>query len=605
MVPLRVLMLFVFITAGSRVGYSQPLLEENLREKIAGAGSDSERIVRLGQLADYYYANKDFDRGDSLIEKQFMLAGASLSQNLNILAYFTNPGYRSTGVSTTNRSKNAINYIKRALAYAKEHDLPDYMALAYSNLSAIYNTDGALEEAFKNASLAFTTALNTPNDSAKVICAIQLGNTYLQRSDILMAFRTYNNAQNIAVQKGKEYLLPPVFHAMGVLYKRLDKIEASKEYIFRSLAINKKRNHAKGMINDYIFLAKLSNYSAGKEYLQEALLLATNSQDVPLRIEAGRILFSHMMLQEKPPVMLAYLEENPEIKNVFINTGPHYLDWMLAEIYFYGGAPDSALTYFRLAEPAFISGYDLNSRKNFFSEYASCLQALERIPEAIDGYIRSAELARSASDLRSLKAFASELKDLYRLQGDYRRAFEYSVLFDNYKDSVDLLSREKDIALLELANEEKEQQQQAELAAESQRRRHNLQYMLITIIIATVFVLLIMVGMFRVSAFTIRLMGFFSLIFLFEFIILLLDTWIHHLTHGEPWKIWIIKIGIISIILPVHHFLEHKLIHYLMSHHLIALRSRIRLFPFVKRKKKSPPHKEAGEIDSENSGGVS
>jgi hypothetical protein len=106
-----------------------------------------------------------------------------------------------------------------------------------------------------------------------------------------------------------------------------------------------------------------------------------------------------------------------------------------------------------------------------------------------------------------------------------------------------------------------------------------------------------MIGMFRVSAFTIRLMGFFSLIFLFEFIILILDKWIHHLTHGEPWKIWLIKIGIISILLPVHHFVEHKLIRYLMSHHLITLRSRIRLFSFFSRNKKPLPGQAAGEGD--------
>lgn len=593
---MRLLLLLLWVVS-NKTARAQPFIEESLRQKITASGSDSERIINLGHLSAYYYANKDFEKGDSLIEKQIMLAGASLNQNLILLAYFNNAGYRSTGASTTNRSKNTVNYIKRALDYAKEHDLTEYMAMAYSSLSALNNTDGLLEEAFKNASLAFTTVLNTGNDSAKVICTIQLGNTYLQRSDILMAFKTFTNAQNIAVLGGKENLLPPVYHAMGILYKRLGKTETAKEYIFRSLAINKKSRNVQGMINDYIFLAKLSNYIAGKEYLQEALHLAGSLQQVPLKIEAGKILFSHMMLQEKPPYMLAYLEENPELKNVFINTGPHYIDWMLAEIYFYGGSTDSALHYFKRAEPAFTTGYDLNSRKNFFGEYASCLQALQLIPEAIICYQRSAELARSAADLRSLKNFTGALKDLYRQQGDYRQAFEYSILYDNYKDSVDLMSKEKDMALLEVANEEKEQQRQLELAAANDRRRHNLQYMLITIIIATAFILLIMIGMFRVSAFTIRLMGFFSLIFLFEFIILILDKWIHHLTHGEPWKIWLIKIGIISILLPVHHFLEHKLIRYLMSHHLISLRSRIRLLPLFKKSKKNLPGQTAGEGD--------
>jgi hypothetical protein len=113
--------------------------------------------------------------------------------------------------------------------------------------------------------------------------------------------------------------------------------------------------------------------------------------------------------------------------------------------------------------------------------------------------------------------------------------------------------------------------------------------MLITIIVALAFVLLIMIGMFRVSTFTIRVMSFLSLIFLFEFIILILDTWIHGLTHGEPWKVWLIKIGIISLLLPIHHFLEHKLIHYLLSRHLIIIRSRLSLSRFFNKKKKPLP----------------
>jgi hypothetical protein len=148
---------------------------------------------------------------------------------------------------------------------------------------------------------------------------------------------------------------------------------------------------------------------------------------------------------------------------------------------------------------------------------------------------------------------------------------------------------------MEIENVARQQQRDDEIAKEEIRRKYNLQYMLITIIVATVFVLMIMIGAFKVSTFTIRLMGFFSLIFLFEFIILILDKWIHGITHGEPWKSWLIKIGIISILLPVHHYVEHKLIHYLLSRHLITVRSRISMSRFFKKKKPLSPPQEVIE----------
>lgn len=65
------------------------------------------------------------------------------------------------------------------------------------------------------------------------------------------------------------------------------------------------------------------------------------------------------------------------------------------------------------------------------------------------------------------------------------------------------------------------------------------------------------------------MLGFFSFIFLFEFIILLADNSIHHWTHGEPWKILLIKIFLIAFLLPFHHWIEKRVVDYLLNHRLI------------------------------------
>src|SRR5687768_12389284 len=411
------LLRFIFILSLIAISPSiraQRHIEDSLIRSCNAAKTDLEQIDRYGRLSDYYYANKDFSKGDSLIERQLMMAEATLDRKLILFVLFGNAGYRATGTATKDRSKNTIVYVKRALEYAKANELSDYEALAYSNLAALYNTDGQLNEAFKNASLAFTTALNTTNDSAKVICAIQLGNTYLQRSDVITAFKTYTNAHNIAVQQEKEILLPPVLHAFALLYKKLGNEEIARNYVFRSLAINKKTANFEGQVIDNILLSKLVSYIIAKEYLQKAIWLANQLHNYPLKIEAERILFFHMLLYEKPSYMLAYLDAQPELKNVFINTGPDYIEWMRAEIYLYGGFPDTALLYFKKAENSFNTGYDLTSKKNFFSEFTWCYQELKNTPSAIVYYQKSVELAQATADLSSLKSHTSVLKDLDR-----------------------------------------------------------------------------------------------------------------------------------------------------------------------------------------------
>jgi hypothetical protein len=74
-----------------------------------------------------------------------------------------------------------------------------------------------------------------------------------------------------------------------------------------------------------------------------------------------------------------------------------------------------------------------------------------------------------------------------------------------------------------------------------------------------------MMGWLAVPASVIRGLGFLSFIFLFEFIILLTDRQISELTHDEPWKVLLIKIALAAILLPLHHWSEHKVIHFLSN----------------------------------------
>jgi hypothetical protein len=137
---------------------------------------------------------------------------------------------------------------------------------------------------------------------------------------------------------------------------------------------------------------------------------------------------------------------------------------------------------------------------------------------------------------------------------------------------------------LEIENERKRKEREAEVEEQVTRDRHNLQYMGITIAIAAVFIVLVMLGIFSVSHATIRILGFFAFIFLFEFIILIADNQIHHWTHGEPWKILAIKIGLISMLLPLHHWLEEKVIHYLTTKKLLSLKKDALFSKFLSRK---------------------
>jgi len=50
------------------------------------------------------------------------------------------------------------------------------------------------------------------------------------------------------------------------------------------------------------------------------------------------------------------------------------------------------------------------------------------------------------------------------------------------------------------------------------------------------------------------------------------DKQIHDWTHGEPLYIFLIKIGLIAILLPLHLLIEKRVIYFLVSRKLLRLR---------------------------------
>jgi hypothetical protein len=75
---------------------------------------------------------------------------------------------------------------------------------------------------------------------------------------------------------------------------------------------------------------------------------------------------------------------------------------------------------------------------------------------------------------------------------------------------------------------------------------------------------------------------------------MLLDKFIYRLSGGEPLNVWLIKIVLISSIFPIQHFIEEKLIHYLLSRKLIDFRTKFSWKKIFKLPKK-PEAIEAAE----------
>jgi tetratricopeptide (TPR) repeat protein len=240
-----------------------------------------------------------------------------------------------------------------------------------------------------------------------------------------------------------------------------------------------------------------------------------------------------------------------------------YIDQIYGMGFSEEGKFDSAGYYFRRAEPDMEKKASPASHYDFYSAIGDYYSRKKDYPQAISYYKKAFAVGEAVKDIEGQQTSARLLDSIYGLSGDYKSARFYNTRYHELSDSLRNMSQEAELQNLQVKSDNERQER---LAREEEKRvehRHNVQYMGFTIGLVVLFIVLVMLGWFAVSAGVIRALGFLSFIFLFEFIILLADKSIAHLTHEEPWKVLGIKIALAAILVPLHHWLEHKVIHYL------------------------------------------
>jgi len=189
---------------------------------------------------------------------------------------------------------------------------------------------------------------------------------------------------------------------------------------------------------------------------------------------------------------------------------------------------------------------------------------------AIEYYLRVKEISERNGLLENVKAASKHLDSLYTETGNAPLAGKYKAIYYQYKDSAETLKREKELTQVEADDEQQRQEKLEKEAEELKRRRNNIQYLGIVIGIIGLFIALVVLGMFKVSSGLIKAISFFVFLMLFEFIFLIFKKNIYSITQGEPWKDLAFMIALAALLVPLHHWLEHKMLDYLTSHNRLT-----------------------------------
>lgn len=548
-------------------------VQDSLWLKLKKALTTEQKVKAYFDLASSYF-DIDAKKSDSLAFEGQAIAEASRNRTLIVNAYLQDALRYLRNTNKKSNVEEARARIQKGLAISKQEKNSTLIVQCNNILARTYRISGDIAKALQANADAVALLPEITNDSLKVQAYNSQGLSLSRKNDMIGAFKSYLSALTIAEESKRPTLLIACYEILVNFYVSLNDFEKAKDYAFKILKEDKQLKNSESLLADYNRIAGV--YASAKDvkmslfYFDKLSHLADSLHD------------DNYKLQSKFGVVNLYLNNNhfkegyelirrsPEIFIQIKKYGMTYeLDKANGYIQMMLGHYDSSIYYYKRAEPFYQNSASPLQKYYFFSQYAMLYRVMKQWDKAIALEMIAKETMEASSNLESLAETVQTLDSLYLLKGDFTTAYKYHNQYQTLKDSIQKLSKEKDLQSLEIDNENKRKERAQLQAEEDLRKKHNLQYMAITIAIGIIFVVLVALGLFKVSPGVVKAMGFFAFIFLFEFIILILDNQIHHLTHGEPWKVLMIKIGLIAFLLPFHHWLEEKVVHYLIEKKLV------------------------------------
>jgi len=586
LVRTKVVLLILFMLPECALFSQVELLapDYKIKDEIALTSNDSLKIEKLFDLAFFYFDYMGDDQlADSASGVAIRLAEVSHRPELLEIAY-----------NRYIESNNLFSNYKKALGYAlKAEQVSNTVDPVISfrnakNLVSVYLSGYEYDKALEYGYKALSLATMTDNIRWKTEGYLDIGKSLEGKNQKIEAFRNYLNAEGLA-EKIKDTGLQvkcafrlSLFYNLNKIYNQATRYKLVQcdllrkmnpvdsialmwtQYDLQVIDLNSNNNH----LDDGSF-RKIIDFAVRKKHdrllTDEIALIRTHL------IESDQIGLLHdLYYKEFPHELEKMATENPGLfyrLRAFFCEEEHM--------------PDSALYYFNKAEIILQTNPNKVLRANFYNRFGQFFLRHGLKDKAIEKFSTSYKLACEAGYFDYMLSASRQLEVLYAGKGDFRNAFNYAVLNRTLNDSVSNMSKKDQLLIMEIEHETRQRDLSAEVEKQSTERRHYLQYNAIIVIIISVFIVLLMLGSLKVSEWIIKMLGFFSFIFLFEFIVLIADHKIHEITQGEPWKILLIKICLIAILLPMHHWIEKRVVAFLLNPGLInisryPLRSKLR-----------------------------
>ena len=208
------------------------------------------------------------------------------------------------------------------------------------------------------------------------------------------------------------------------------------------------------------------------------------------------------------------------------------------------------------AHPARVSIVNLN--------YGEFLERIGLTEQSKKYYYKALEYAEISNDTDFKLLTYKRLSDYLIRINDYKDALKFKEKYHSLYDKQYYSLNSQDIFKIETETEQKILEEKLRREEELKKRLIDSQYNLIAVFCIVFFILFLILVRYNIPIWFIRVLGFISIILIFEYIIIQMDYFIKDGLKDSPWLLFGIKVVIISIMLPLHHLVERKLVRFLI-----------------------------------------
>ena len=557
--------LFYGFSVSAQRGGMETVVMDSLKRELSKATTAADKVQFLLSLAQ---SSLDSTMYTSYSNQAIEVAEMSRDRKLMASAYLLRGRRYLNNSEWAENLDKAIADLLRAEEIARADNLEFFLEESYRYQAIAWHNKGDDQKALALTNQALSLAGNTENDSVRVYAYIAMGEQYMEMGEKLLSFRNFLEALSVAEKGGNESLLRIVYTYLRRFYSSIHEYGKAIDYGMKEYAIDRKAWNVFQMVADEYDIGDLFAHNGQQDLAlkmyENAIALADTVHYDILKIDPYFRIFNMYFNSKQYVKGLNYLRAHQQVITILEGLGyKSFIDQVFGMGFSDQGRFDSADYYFRRAEPEMEKKGSPSAHYDFYSALGDDHVRRKDYAGAVSYYKKAFGIGQAIKDMGYQQTSARLLDSVYGLLGDYRSARFYNTRYHELDDSLREMSRETDLLKLEVESDNQRRERLAREEEARMERRHNVQYMGFTVGLVVLFIALVMLGWFAVPAGLIRALGFVSFIFLFEFIILLADKSIVRWTHEEPWKVLAIKIGLAAILVPLHHWLEHKVIHYL------------------------------------------